>query len=78
MITIPLKGDVGKLFKKAQVKAEEAGIELSGNKDSGSFNGKGVKGSYTVDNGNLEVSISKKPFYITESRLKSEFSEMFS
>jgi hypothetical protein len=65
-------------FEKAKSAIKNAKANLIGDCNAGSFSGSGLDGSYVFENGQLNVTISKKPFMIPEALIKNKVSEFFS
>ena len=64
-------------FEKAKSAVKNANAHLSGDCNAGSFGGSGLDGSYVFENGQLNITINKKPFIVPESIIKSKVSEFF-
>jgi hypothetical protein len=65
-------------FEKAKNAVKNAGASMKGDCNAGSFSGSGLEGSYVFENGNLSITISKKPFMAPEAFIKSKVKEFFS
>lgn len=65
------------LFELAKEKAKRSGAKLSGSVASGEFSANGVVGTYKTRGDFLEVTVTKKPFYIPESVIKSKLEGFF-
>jgi len=65
-------------FEKAKNAIKSAGASMNGDSNSGSFSGSGLEGSYVFENGNLNITITKKPFIAPEALIKSKVKEFFS
>ncbi|MDR0308289.1 MAG: hypothetical protein LBI42_15855 [Chitinispirillales bacterium] len=76
IITIPIKNPQTS-FEKAKAKINNAGGSLHGNSNGGNFSGSGVEGSYVCNNGNLTITIEKKPFFIPESLIREKVTGFF-
>ena len=65
------------LVSEARQVAEENDATLKGDRNSGSFSGNGVEGSYDVEGEDLTVTITDKPTlaprYTVESRVRAFF-----
>ncbi len=78
--SIPITGDSSETFNRARTAVEKQGGNFSGNEQSGQFDvtvmNNTIAGSYTANGMNLDIIISKKPFFIpcdmVESFLKSK------
>jgi hypothetical protein len=75
--SIPIKNPQ-ESFEKAKSAIKNAGASLSGDYNTGSFSGSGLEGSYVFENGNLNVTINKKPFIVPEALIKNKVSDFFS
>lgn len=65
------------LLKKAKEAAVDGGFELSGNTSAGEFSGKGAKGEYKISGSTVSITITKKPFYATWSKVEATIKEFF-
>jgi hypothetical protein len=65
-------------FNKGKNAIENAGASVNGDYNAGSFSGSGLEGSYVFENGNLNITINKKPFWVPEALIKSNVSKFFS
>jgi hypothetical protein len=59
-------------FQSAKSDALKNGIVFEGNEQSGRASGFGFEGSYTVHADSIEVRVEKKPFLVSEGRIKKE------
>jgi hypothetical protein len=59
-------------FQSAKSDALKNGITFEGNERSGRASGFGFEGSYTVGSDCIEIKVEKKPFLVSESRIKKE------
>ena len=74
--TIPLQKDVEETFNQMKSAVANAEGEFEGDKKEGNFSipitlGK-IEGSYKMRDGELEVNITKKPFFLSVKKLKEE------
>jgi hypothetical protein len=77
--TIPFTGSAKDLLARAKKAITGAGGTFKGNTSKGSFQISSpvlIVGSYTVSGQNLDVKITKKPFFITCARIESELKKM--
>jgi hypothetical protein len=65
------------LVSEAKKVAEENGATFRGDKNSGSFSGKGVKGSYKIEGQTVKVTITNKPTLASWSKVESKVKEFF-
>jgi hypothetical protein len=65
------------LVSEAKKVAEENGATFRGDTNSGSFAGKGVKGSYKIEGGTVKVIITDKPTLASWSKVESKVKEFF-
>ncbi len=77
-IKVPKNQNRVALFELAKMKAKAAGTRLTGCVASGEFSGKGVAGTYITQGDFLNLTITKKPFYIPESAIKTKLEAFFS
>jgi hypothetical protein len=75
--SIPI-GNQQESFEKAKNAIKNAGANMNGDCNAGSFSGSGLEGSYVFESGNLNITINKKPFLVPEALIKSKVSEFFS
>jgi hypothetical protein len=76
--TFQINGDINEAVKKASAEAESNGVAFYGDPDAGSFNGKGVTGTYRTEGNTVEVTITDKPFLAPMSMIESKIKEFFS
>ena len=81
LFTKKLTGDIQQIFVKAKTEANAAGGKISGDEKSGDFTGKtpvgAIKGTYTVTDGVLNVTINKKPMLLSENTIKNAINGYF-
>jgi hypothetical protein len=65
------------LVSEAKKIAEENDATFRGDTNSGSFAGKGVKGSYKIEGGTVKVTITDKPTLASWSKVESKVKEFF-
>lgn len=69
------------LFERARAAAAKEGGTITGNEQSGNFNGKTplgeIAGTYTVNSGVLNVTINKKPMLVPQGAITSALDEYF-
>ena len=71
-ISIQKPNNLGKALEKAKEEAANSGVLFSGNEQSGQGEGFGFMASYIVQDSNIVITVNKKPFFITESKLVKE------
>ncbi len=76
-IKVPKNQDRVALFELAKERARKGGAKLSGSVASGSFSASGVVGTYKTQGDFLEVTVTRKPWYVPESKIKSELQKFF-
>jgi hypothetical protein len=64
-------------LKKTAQTVRGGGGEFSGDEESGSFSGSGVKGTYSVGSSDITIKITQKPFLATESMVKNTITAYF-
>ncbi len=67
----------GTLVSEAKKVAKENNATFRGDNTSGSFSGKGVKGRYKIEGGNVKVTITDKPTLASWSKVESKVKEFF-
>jgi hypothetical protein len=65
------------LVSQAKKVAKENDATFRGDADSGSFSGKGVKGSYKIEGGTVKITITDKPTLASWSTVESKVKEFF-
>jgi len=67
------------LFEKAKEGARQNGAKFSGSVASGEFSAPehGIKGTYKTHGDVLEITISKKPWYMGEEMIKARLEAFF-
>jgi hypothetical protein len=65
------------LVSEAKEVAKENNATFRGDTNSGSFSGKGVKGSYKIEGGTVQVTITDKPTLASWSTVESKVKEFF-
>lgn len=75
VLNYKLKEDtnISQLLKEVK----EGGLRVDGDERAGKISGKGIEANYKIDGKKLMISITKKPFFITEGRIKSELDSYF-
>lgn len=62
---------------KARAAAKANGVQLTGDHETGRFNGRGIEGAYRIEGDTLAIHIQKKPMILPwpmiESAVKSFF-----
>jgi hypothetical protein len=67
----------GTLVSEAKKVAKENDASFSGDANSGSFSGKGVKGRYKIEGGTVKITITDKPTLASWSKVESKVKEFF-
>ena len=74
--TVKYPGDKSELPNKKKSTVGDKG-KLAGNDQQGSFEGSTpvgkFEGSYAINGDDITITISKKPFLVSNSRIKEEF-----
>jgi hypothetical protein len=65
------------LVSEAKKVAQENNATFRGDTTSGSFSGKGVKGTYKLEGGTVKVTITDKPTLASWSTVESKVKEFF-
>ena len=65
------------LVARVQEGIKKYGADFKGNTTSGSFSGKGVKGTYSIQDRVVTVTITDKPFYIPWHVVESQVRGFF-
>jgi len=75
---LPLGGDPDSKLMQLKKAARERGIDFRGTVDEGDFSGRGLKGYYRRESGDIIVTIIKTPFFISESAIVSQLKDFLS
>jgi len=74
--TVKYPGDKAELLNKIRSTVGTKG-NLNGNEKQGNFEGStpvgSFEGSYTIDGDDITITIDKKPFLVSNGRIKEEF-----
>ena len=77
--TLPLTQDKDAALKNINTSITEAGGEFNGDTGSGAFSGNTpmgmIKGSYVINNDEIEVTITKKPMLLSKFAIKAAIKE---
>jgi hypothetical protein len=76
-IKVPKNQDRVALLGLAKERAKASGARLAGSVASGEFSANGVEGTYKTQGDFLEITITKKPWYIPESAIQAKLEEFF-
>ncbi len=76
-VQIPVTGDPETQFERIRKHLADYGIELSGDTERGSFEGKGIAGEYTVSENVVTVTVTKKPPLVPCSMVEREVRKLF-
>ncbi len=76
---IDLTEDPGQVIGRARIAAKKNSVDFEGTDHTGTFEGHGIKGQYSIDEGRIQIQIVKKPLImpwtLIESTLRSFFEE---
>ena len=72
-----IPGDPEKFIARTKKMASENSAVVKGTARKGSLSLKGVEGDYRVEGNTANLTIVKKPFYVTWGRLEKEISRFF-
>jgi len=73
---ITVKGKIADVWAKVRTIAANQ-VKFTGDDAKGTFEGKGVKGRYTVEGQDIFIVITDKPFYATEGVVKDTILNFF-
>lgn len=73
--TYPFNTDPVALLETVREKSAEAGIKFEGDAASGKIEGKGFAGQYMIDDGQISLSIEKKPAFVPWSLIEHKLAE---
>ena len=75
--SINLARDPHEVFAKFKATAEKNGVSLKGDHQNGQFKGKGIEGSYSLNDDVLNITIEKKPMLFSWSLIEAKVREFF-
>ena len=64
-------------LQKANKAAERFGVHFDGDENEGCFSGAGFSGAYAFANGNVTLTITKKPVIMPWSMVETALTQMF-
>lgn len=76
-INLPLKGDPHAVLENVRSQIKNRDGEFEGNSTNGTFSIMGVHGAYEIIGQEAVVTVSKKPFFISEGFIRSEITKYF-
>lgn len=76
-IKFPAALDRTRAFERIKDLARRKGVRFTGCVASGEFSGKGIEGRYQTRGNHLEVTISKRPFYLSEKKIEERLKTFF-
>jgi hypothetical protein len=68
---------ISTLLPEVEQEIVQGGGTFSGNEQSGTFKGKGITGKYSVEGQTVKITITDKPFFIPDSKIKKEIKKYF-
>lgn len=74
---VKLNRPADQLIAAAQASAEKNGVAFKGDVQSGSFSGKGIEGSYTINGDALVIDIASKPFVMPWALIETTVKKFF-
>lgn len=76
---VRLNRPIGEVLEEVRRAADERGvvITLTGDETKGEFAGEGVAGHYVVRDGVVEITVTKKPWYVTNHYVETKLKELF-
>ena len=79
--TVTLTDEISSVLGRVKAEITENGGRFEGNSEYGSFDGKTVlgliRGEYRSSGGEIEITITHKPFIVPYSRIESEIKQYF-
>ena len=69
--------DTASTIAKVTEKAKENGLTISGTNEAGTLTGMGVEAAYKTEENKIIIYIEKKPFFLTDDKIKSELDKFF-
>jgi hypothetical protein len=73
---ITVKGKIADVWARVRTIAAND-VKFTGDDAKGTFEGKGVKGRYTVDGQDIYIVITDKPFIVTQDYIKDKILSFF-
>ena len=78
--SLPISSDPSSLIRRAKQEIERTGGVFNGDNNQGNFHAKSaigsIQGSYEILEGQIVLSITKKPFLLSCSRIQKELSKV--
>ncbi|GHV81768.1 hypothetical protein AGMMS49991_03260 [Spirochaetia bacterium] len=72
-----LNKELSTALQKADQDIRKNGGKFNGNDKSGTFEGKGIKGNYSITGKTVNITIMQKPLLIKDDKIKSEILNYF-
>ena len=69
--------DVASTIARVITKAKEGGLNIDGTNEAGKISGMGVEATYKSEGNKITISIDKKPFFLTDDKIKDELNKFF-
>jgi hypothetical protein len=74
-LTFNITADPATTLAKLFAEGKKAGVQFTGDDQQGAFAGCSAKGTYAVNGRELRVTVTEKPFFITESLVRNQARE---
>jgi|HubBroStandDraft_5_1064220.scaffolds.fasta_scaffold1111061_2 hypothetical protein len=75
-VSVTVKGKIEDVLKKVKSAAASKGVKFDGDEKSGKFSGD-AEGTYTVDGQTINITITDKPFYASDSQVSDAIKKFF-
>jgi hypothetical protein len=72
-----IKANISSLLPSVKKLILAEGGNFSGDEHNGSFQGKGITGNYSVNGKTLSITISRKPPFVDDKKIKNEIMNYF-
>jgi hypothetical protein len=69
-ITFKITAEPEATVAKIMEEARRAGIELCGDGQQGTFSGFNARGSYCREDNQIQVTVTEKPFFVSETLIR--------
>ena len=76
-VIIKITRGADEVIAKARETARRKGLEMTGDNRSGNFQGMGLQGRYVFGEGELTVTVEKKPFLLGWGMIENTLREFF-
>ena len=76
-VEVTVKGDIAKVLADVKKLAAQKDVKFSGDTSKGSFEGAGIKGTYSVKGQDITIIVTDSPWYAPDSKVKEAIQAWF-